>query len=71
MINNTYNCSSNCRAIKLCLILSKLDGSAVGGTIISIIDHLKVPVLGIGIGENKSDLEEFNAKKFIDRILKN
>jgi len=27
--------------------------------------------LGIGIGENKSDLEEFNAKKFIDRILKN
>ena len=53
------------------LILSKLDGSAVGGTIISIIDHLKVPVLGIGIGENKSDLEEFNAKKFIDRILKN
>ena len=23
------------------------------------------------IGENKSDLEEFNAKKFIDRILKN
>ena len=53
------------------LILSKLDGSAVGGTIISIIDHLKVPVLGIGIGENKSDLEEFNAKKFIDRILNN
>ena len=53
------------------LILSKLDGSAVGGTIISIIDHLKVPILGIGIGENKSDLEEFNAKKFIDRILKN
>ena len=53
------------------LILSKLDGSAVGGTIISIIDHLKVPVLGIVIGENKSDLEEFNAKKFIDRILKN
>jgi fused signal recognition particle receptor len=53
------------------LILSKLDGSAVGGTIISIIDYLKVPVLGIGIGENKSDLEEFDAKKFIDRILKN
>ena len=53
------------------LIISKLDGSAIGGTIVSIIDHLKVPVLGLGVGENKSDLEEFNAKKFVNRILDN
>ncbi len=53
------------------LIISKLDGSAIGGTIVSIIDHLKVPVLGLGVGENKSDLEEFNTKKFVNRILDN
>ena len=53
------------------LIISKLDGSAIGGTVVSIIDHLKIPVFGIGIGENKESLEEFNAEKFVSRILNN
>jgi fused signal recognition particle receptor len=53
------------------LILSKLDGSAVGGTIISIIDQLKVPIMAIGTGENENDLEEFNTKDFIKKILEN
>ena len=53
------------------LIISKLDGSAIGGTVVSIIDHLKIPVFGIGMGENKESLEEFNAEKFVSRILNN
>mgnify|MGYP005676629757 FL=1 len=51
------------------LILSKLDGSAIGGTIISIIDQLKVPIMAIGTGENENDLKEFDAKDFIKNIL--
>ena len=53
------------------LIISKLDGSAIGGTIVSIIDRLKIPVFGIGMGENKNSLEEFDAKKFVSKILNN
>jgi hypothetical protein len=45
------------------IIISKLDGSAIGGTIVSIIDRLKIPVFGIGMGENKNSLEEFDAEK--------
>ena len=51
------------------LIISKLDGSAIGGTIVSIIDRLKIPVFGIGMGENKNSLEEFDAEKFVSKIL--
>ena len=51
------------------IIISKLDGSAIGGTIVSIIDRLKIPVFGIGMGENKNSLEEFDAEKFVSKIL--
>ena len=51
------------------IIISKLDGSAIGGTIVSIIDRLKIPVFGIGMGENKNSLEEFDAEKFLSKIL--
>jgi fused signal recognition particle receptor len=49
------------------LILSKFDGSAIGGTIVSIINQLKIPIIGIGTGEKKEDLEEFDSNKFIIR----
>ncbi len=51
------------------LILSKFDGSAIGGTIVSIINQLKIPIIGIGTGEKKEDLEEFDSNKFIKRML--
>ena len=53
------------------LILTKLDGSAAGGTIISIIDQLQVPIMAIGTGESESDLREFDSKDFIKKILEN
>lgn len=51
------------------LVLAKLDGTAKGGTIINIIDEMKVPVKFAGIGENAGDLLEFAADDFIDALL--
>ncbi len=51
------------------LIITKLDGTAKGGAIIPISEKLKIPILGIGIGENKQDLIYFKAKEFSDALL--
>ena len=46
------------------IILTKLDGTAKGGIIISICNELNIPVKYIGIGEKADDLKPFDAKKF-------
>ncbi len=46
------------------LVLTKLDGTAKGGIIISIKNELKIPVRFIGVGEGIDDLRPFNAKEF-------
>ncbi len=46
------------------LILTKLDGTAKGGIIVSIKNELEVPVRFIGIGEKIDDLETFDASMF-------
>ena len=46
------------------LILTKLDGTAKGGIVISIKNELNIPVRFIGIGEGIEDLKEFNANDF-------
>ncbi len=51
------------------IILTKLDGSAQGGNIISIVDELKIPIKYISIGETINDLYKFNDIKFISSIL--
>ena len=51
------------------LILTKLDGTAKGGMILSIKKKLGIPVKYIGIGEGIDDLEKFSAKNFIDALL--
>ena len=51
------------------LVLAKLDGTAKGGTIINIIDEMKVPVKFAGIGEDAGDLVEFSADDFIDALF--
>ena len=52
------------------VILTKLDGTAKGGIVVSIIDELKIPVKFIGLGENIEDLYIFDAKSYIDNIIK-
>ena len=51
------------------LAVTKLDGTAKGGVIFSIMRELNIPVKFIGIGEGIEDLEEFNAKEFVDSIF--
>ena len=51
------------------LIITKLDGSAKGGSLISLAHNFKKPIYAIGIGEKDSDLQEFNAESFVANIL--
>ncbi len=46
------------------LILTKLDGTAKGGVIVSIKNELNVPVRYVGLGEKVDDLEPFDSKQF-------
>jgi fused signal recognition particle receptor len=51
------------------IVLTKLDGTAKGGILISISDELKIPIRFIGIGEKVDDLREFNARDFVDALF--
>ncbi|WP_138206678.1 signal recognition particle-docking protein FtsY [Haloimpatiens lingqiaonensis] len=51
------------------IILTKLDGTAKGGVVISIKDVLGIPVKYIGVGEGIDDLQEFNAKEFVEALF--
>ena len=51
------------------ITLNKLDGSAKGGIVISIKQELGIPVKFIGVGEKIDDMQEFNAKQFIDALF--
>ncbi len=51
------------------IVLTKLDGTAKGGFIISLSYELEVPVLFVGTGEKIDDIDDFNAKEFIDAIF--
>ncbi|MBQ8448337.1 MAG: signal recognition particle-docking protein FtsY [Clostridia bacterium] len=51
------------------LVLTKLDGTAKGGIVISIKNELGIPVKFIGVGEKMDDLEEFNAKDFVAALF--
>ncbi len=51
------------------VVLSKLDGSAKGGIVISVQKELGVPVKLVGLGEGPDDLAPFNPEDFVDSIL--
>lgn len=51
------------------IILTKLDGTAKGGVIISIARELNLPVMFVGVGEGLNDLEPFNSKDFVDNLF--
>ena len=51
------------------LVLTKLDGTAKGGIVISICNALKIPLKYIGIGEKVEDLQKFNAAEFVDALF--
>ncbi len=51
------------------IILTKLDGTAKGGVVLSIAGQLAVPVVYIGVGEGIDDLEDFDTESFIDALF--
>lgn len=51
------------------IILTKLDGTAKGGFIISLSYELEVPVVFVGTGEKIDDIEDFDAKEFVEAIF--
>lgn len=51
------------------IVLTKLDGTAKGGFIISLSYELEVPVVYVGTGEKIEDIEEFDAKEFVEALF--
>lgn len=51
------------------IILTKLDGTAKGGIVISIKKQLHIPVVYIGVGEGIDDLQEFDARDFVEALF--
>lgn len=51
------------------IILTKLDGTAKGGVVLALAGKEEVPVVYIGVGEGIDDLQDFDAKQFIDAIF--
>ena len=51
------------------IILTKLDGTARGGVVLSIKNDLKVPVKFVGVGEGIDDLQPFNPKAFAEGLF--
>lgn len=51
------------------IILTKLDGTARGGVVLSIKNDLKVPVKFVGVGEGIDDLQPFNSKAFAEGLF--
>ncbi|MEM7255529.1 MAG: signal recognition particle-docking protein FtsY [Pseudomonadota bacterium] len=51
------------------IALTKLDGTAKGGVILSIADRLELPIRFIGVGEAVEDLRDFDAAEFVDALL--
>lgn len=51
------------------VVLTKLDGSAKGGIVVSVQRELGVPVKLVGLGEGADDLAPFNPDDFVDAII--
>ena len=51
------------------IVLTKLDGTAKGGIVISIKNELGIPVKLIGVGEKIDDLQPFNSRMFVDALF--
>jgi len=51
------------------LVLTKLDGTAKGGVILSIRESLGLPILFVGVGESAEDLHAFSAAEFVEALF--
>jgi len=51
------------------IFLAKLDGTAKGGTVINIVDEMRIPVKFVGTGEKQDDVVPFSVDEFLDSIF--
>jgi fused signal recognition particle receptor len=51
------------------LIVSKLDGTAKGGSVVAVERAVRVPIRFLGTGEGLEDLEVFDAERFARRLV--
>ncbi len=51
------------------IIMTKLDGSAKGGVLISVADRFKLPIHAIGVGEKLDDLQPFDPEEFATALI--
>ena len=51
------------------IVLTKLDGTAKGGIIVSICSELNIPVRFVGVGEGVRDLRPFDADEFVEALF--
>ena len=51
------------------IIITKLDGTAKGGSVLSIADELQMPIFYIGTGEQPKDMIRFKANDYVNTIL--
>ncbi len=51
------------------IVLTKLDGTAKGGFVVSLCGELRIPVVFVGTGEKLDDLELFDAEEFTEGII--
>jgi fused signal recognition particle receptor len=51
------------------IFLTKLDGTARGGSVLSIVDELGLPIKFMGTGESEHDLEDFSARQFVEALM--
>jgi fused signal recognition particle receptor len=51
------------------LALTKLDGTAKGGVIFALANQLRIPIRFIGVGEGIADLQDFEARSFVDALF--
>jgi fused signal recognition particle receptor len=51
------------------IFLTKLDGTAKGGSVISIVDELKLPIKFVGVGEREKDILDFSPQEFVNALL--
>ncbi|GDX40292.1 signal recognition particle-docking protein FtsY [Armatimonadota bacterium] len=51
------------------IILTKLDGTAKGGIVVTLANELKLPIKLIGVGEKAQDIEIFDPVKFVDGLF--
>ncbi|MDR2794152.1 MAG: signal recognition particle-docking protein FtsY [Holosporaceae bacterium] len=51
------------------IIITKLDGTAKGGALMSLVREYQIPIFAVGVGEDIDDLKPFNARDYADAIV--